>query len=84
VDYRSNYSQTGRDKMNSYSWEESYLAAVRETDKSLMEGRIYEALAAIEQRWLSPVEPGSDEDRALKNAEAGVKALIAERTDSDS
>jgi hypothetical protein len=70
--------------MNSYSWEESYLAAVRETDKNLMEARIYEVLAAIEQRRLSPVEPDSDEDRALKNAEAGIKALIAERTDSDS
>ena len=70
--------------MNSYSWEESYLAAVRETDEYLMEGRIYDALAAIEQRRLSPVEPDSDEDRALKNAEAGIKALLAERTDSDS
>jgi flagellar biosynthesis regulator FlbT len=70
--------------MNSYSWEESYFAAVREADKNLMEGRIYEALAAIEQRRLSPVEPDSNEDRALKNAEAAIKALIAERTDGDS
>jgi flagellar biosynthesis regulator FlbT len=65
--------------MNSYSWEESYLAAVRETDKNLMEGRIYEALAAVERRRLSPVESDGDEDRALKNVEAGIKALIAER-----
>jgi hypothetical protein len=42
------------------------------------------ALAAIEQRRLSPIEPDGDEDRALKNADAGIKALIAERTDSDS
>jgi len=46
-----------------------------------MTERIYEAISALEQRRLSPVERSSDEDRALKNAEAGIKALITERTD---
>jgi hypothetical protein len=42
--------------------------------------RIYEALAAIEQRRLTPVEPDGDEDRALTAAEEGLRCLIAERT----
>ena len=41
--------------------------------------RIYEALAAIEQRRLSDLEPGSDEERALKDAQRGLLALKAER-----
>ena len=38
-----------------YSWQQAYLAAVLETDNDLMPFRIYEALAAIEQRLLSPM-----------------------------
>jgi hypothetical protein len=62
-----------------YLWQQPYLTAVCETDNGLMMIRIYEALAAIEQRRLTPVEPDSDEDRALVAAEVGLKALIAER-----
>jgi hypothetical protein len=62
-----------------YVWQQPYLAAVCETDNGLMMIRIYEALAAIEQRRLTPVEPDGDEDRALVAAEVGLKALIAER-----
>jgi hypothetical protein len=43
--------------------------------------RICEALAAIEQRRLSDLEPGSEEDRALEDAERGLLALKAERID---
>ena len=43
--------------------------------------RIYEALAAIEQRRLSPVESDSEEDRALAAADEGLRSLIAERTE---
>src|SRR5580700_11557937 len=47
----------------------------------MMTGRIYEAISALEQRRLNPVESNSDEDCALNKAEAGIKALITERMD---
>jgi hypothetical protein len=39
-----------------YLWQTGYLAAVLETDDAAMPTRIYEAIAAIEQRRLSPIE----------------------------
>jgi hypothetical protein len=65
-----------------YTWQAAYQAAILETDDAAMSLRIYEALAAIEQRRLSYLEPGSEEDRALKDAERGLLALKAERLDS--
>jgi hypothetical protein len=65
-----------------YSWQAAYRAAILETDNAAMPVRIYEALAAIEQRRLSDLEPGSDEERALEDAERGLLALKAERIDS--
>jgi hypothetical protein len=62
-----------------YAWQEPYMAAVRETDDANMPGRILEATSAIEQRLLSPVEPGSEEDRAIQKAQRGLAALRAER-----
>jgi hypothetical protein len=62
-----------------YPWQESYITAVFEPDNSLMLNRIYEALAAIEQRRLTPV-PNADERCALVKAEDGLRALITERT----
>jgi hypothetical protein len=41
--------------------------------------RIYEALSAVEQRRLSDIETGIEEDSALKNAVRGIGALRAER-----
>jgi hypothetical protein len=70
-----NYPET------SYLWQNAYMAAVCETDNGLMMIRIYEALAAIEQRRLTPVEPGSEEERALEAAETGLRSLITERTE---
>jgi hypothetical protein len=64
-----------------YGWQSEYAMAILETDDLLIIGRIYEAISAIEQRRLSPVENNSDEDCALNEAEVGIKALIAERTD---
>jgi hypothetical protein len=64
-----------------YGWQSVYAQAIPETDDLLLTGRIYEAISAIEQRRLSPVESNSDEDCALNDAEAGIKALITERTD---
>jgi hypothetical protein len=60
-------------------WEEPYIAAIYETDDANMAGRILEATSAIEQRLLSPVEPGSQEDRAIKNAQRGLATLRSER-----
>jgi hypothetical protein len=64
-----------------YSWQAAYKAAILETDNAAIPLRIYEALAAIEQRRLSDLEPGSEEDRALEDAERGLLALKAERID---
>ena len=65
-----------------YPWQEPYTAAIWETDDLLMDGRIYEALSAVEQRRLSPVEMNSDEDRALGEADTGIQTLITEKTES--
>ena len=65
-----------------YSWQTVYLAAVLETDDAAMPTRIYEALAAIEQRRVSPIEAGGIEDRALDDAQRGLLTLKAERTGS--
>jgi hypothetical protein len=64
-----------------YLWLPAYLSAVLETDNALMATRIYEALAAIEQRLLSPIEAGGDEYREIENAQRGLLALKAERVD---
>lgn len=62
-----------------YIWQAAYKAAILETDNAVMPLRIYEALAAIEQRRLSDLEPDSEEERALEDAERGLRALKAER-----
>lgn len=62
-----------------YAWREAYVHAVLETDRELKFVRIYEAIAAIEQRRLSPVESG-DERYELEKADKGIQALISERT----
>ena len=60
-----------------YLWQAAYMAAVYETDDSLMDGRILEARAALEQRLLSPIE--GEEYRAIVNAETALEVLRAER-----
>jgi hypothetical protein len=62
-----------------YSWHPAYLSAVLETANERMPGRIYEALAAIEQRRLNPIETGGIEYREMENAERGLLTLRAER-----
>jgi hypothetical protein len=64
-----------------YLWLPAYLSAVLETDNAQMPTRIYEALAAIEQRLLSPIEAGGDEYREMENAQRGLLTLKAERVD---
>jgi hypothetical protein len=60
-----------------YSWQQTYLTAVLKTDNELMPLRIYEALAAIEQRLLSPME--AIEQRVIDDAQTGLLTLKAER-----
>jgi hypothetical protein len=60
-----------------YSWQQAYLAAVLETDNDLMPIRVCEALAAIEQRLLSPME--AIEQRTIDDAQTGLVTLKAER-----
>jgi hypothetical protein len=62
-----------------YSWQLDYIAAVLETDDSRIARRIYEAIAAIEQRLLSPVEPGSAEEQALIQAQKVLSAIKAQK-----
>jgi hypothetical protein len=51
-----------------YLWQAEYISAISETDPSQLPRRIYEAIAAIEQRLLAPVKHGSAEEQALKKA----------------
>jgi hypothetical protein len=43
---------------SSYLWQDTYISAVLETDNELIPVRVYDALSAIEQRLLSPIEEG--------------------------
>jgi hypothetical protein len=67
--------------VNKYSWQAAYQAAVLETNNAAMSLKIYEALAAIEQRRLSYLEISDEENLALERAEQGLLALKAERLD---
>jgi hypothetical protein len=53
---------------------DGYVFAIMETGK--MRSRLYEAIAAVEQRKLIAVN--SDEEIALADAEAGLQSLISE------
>jgi hypothetical protein len=65
-----------------YLWFPPYYEAICETDDSLMPARLLEARAALEQRLLSPIEPNSEEMRAILSAQTGLERLKAERIDS--
>jgi hypothetical protein len=54
------------------------MSAVLETDDALMPTRIYEAIAAIEQRLLSPLEAGCAEHKAIENAQRALLTLKVE------
>jgi hypothetical protein len=64
-----------------YLWHAAYQAAILETDDAAISLKIYEALAAIEQRRLSYLDIDEEEGRALEDAERGLLALKAERLD---
>lgn len=60
-----------------YPWRESYVHAVLEMNPERRFVQICQAIAAIEQRRLSPVET-DDERWELARADEGIQALIAE------
>ena len=66
-------------KKPQYAWREPYVYAVLETDPKLKFGQVCEAVAAIEQRRLSPID-SDDERRELENVWDGVRALISENS----
>ena len=58
-----------------YSWQDDYLATIAETDPIKLRRRLYEAVAAIEQRRLSPIDPGTEEHQAIERAERALRIL---------
>jgi hypothetical protein len=66
-------------QLTNYLWFESYVNAICETDDTRIAGRILEARSALEERLLSPVTPGSDEEKAIQTAQIALRMLSAER-----
>jgi hypothetical protein len=58
-----------------YLWQDDYIAALAETDPVRQLQRVYQAIVAIEQRRLSPVESGSEENQAIERAEKALMIL---------
>ena len=52
-----------------------YIAALVEIEESDSRHRLYEAISAMEQRMLSPPEPGSAEEAALRRAQRIIAEL---------
>jgi hypothetical protein len=65
--------------LTNYLWFETYMNAICETDNNRIASRILEARSALEERLLSPVRPGSDEEKAIKNAQKALTLLTVER-----
>jgi hypothetical protein len=61
-----------------YWWEIPYVLAILQTHEPSMHNALYEAVTALEQRRLSPVN--ATEEIALAGAEAGLQMLIGETT----
>ena len=58
-----------------YLWQDDYIAALAERDPVKQLRLVYTATVAIEQRRLSPLEPGSDEHQAIERAEKALAIL---------
>jgi len=61
-----------------YAWEIPYFLAILQTDEASRTRSVYEAIEAMQQRRLTPVN--GVENVALMSAEAGVQMLVAEMT----
>jgi hypothetical protein len=58
-----------------YLWQDDYIATLVETDPAKQLRQVYHAMGAIEQRRLSPLEPGSEEHQAIERAEKALEIL---------
>lgn len=58
-----------------YLWQDDYIAALAETNPEKQLRLVYHAMVALEQRRLSPLEPGSEEHQALERAEKALGIL---------
>lgn len=58
-----------------YLWQHDYIAALAETDSTKQLRLVYHAIVALEQRRLSPLEPGSEEHQAIERAEKALAIL---------
>ena len=61
-----------------YAWEIPYFLAILQTDEASRARAVYEAIEAMEQRRLTPVNGA--ENVALMSAEEGVQVLVGEMT----
>ena len=68
-------------KLSKYPWRAAYVSAILEVDDAQITERIYEAIAAIELRRLSPWKINDDEKHALDAADEGIQALVSERAE---
>ena len=66
-----------------YSWQDDYIAALAEMDPAKQRQYVYRAMAAIEQRRLSPIEPDSEEGQAIARAERALEILKRGLPESD-
>ena len=62
-----------------FSWQGDYIAALLETDESKLTPRVYEAIAAIEQRLLTPLDPHSEEALTIKQAQKVLAFIRTEK-----
>ena len=61
-----------------YAWQHPYFKAVLEQNDEKMPHRLLEALAAMEQRLLHPIDEHSDEYKALQGTWLEVRTLLTE------
>lgn len=64
-----------------YAWQQPYFEAVLEIDDTRMSHHLFEALASIEQRLLSPINEETNEFKAI-HTWLEVQRLLRERTDA--
>jgi hypothetical protein len=65
-----------------FAWQQPYLDAVQETNDSKLPHHLLEAIAAVEQRLLSPIDKDSLEYKAIESTRRGIEILRAERCPS--
>jgi hypothetical protein len=63
-------------QLTDYLRYEPYLNAICETDDTKKAGLLLEARSTLEERLLGPVRPGSDEEKAIKNARHSSQGRI--------